>query len=423
MFNTTFPTILYMLGYVAIFIFLLRKKYDVTILFIVSIWIVSSIYALVFQSLMPQYVYNNITYLPYAFLLLCFGLTLIPVCKGLHLVRDEYCIANIGLYKKIMLFFIVVSLVPLIENLRYFLTSYGAANTSGLADMYDDKMSMGLQVTWLSFVGKLGNSLDGIFIQFLMFIPFVFLTQKKISKWMLICSFLPALNHVIFQMCASGRTVVTQFTLIAVFFLFFFRKAIPAPRWRLIRICLIVFFVLFGAALSVLTSARKEAHNRDNETYEVYGYYLAKSHLDFNHNLWYIKKNTEGDNSFGFVKSLLGFDVPENKNDYWTYNKIGVIPSLFYTYIGDWYMDFGPIITLVLFIFVSIFCTAYFSRKCHNVPIIRLFAYYVLCQIIFMGWSFNCFKTPMGFRNLLISMMLIIIVQNFSKHARLMYDK
>lgn len=425
MFSSIFPTICYVLGFVAIFLYMLRKKCDPVALYCVFVWIISSVYALVFQSMMSQWMYFDISFLPYIFLIICFTLTITPVCKGAHFVRNEYLINNIKIYKMIMFFFIIVSIIPFYENLKYVLFSYGAANTNSLADMYDDKMSGGtLNYHWLSYIGRIGNSLDGIFFQFIMFFPFVFFTQKKIKNTFLALSFIPAINHLLFQFCVSGRGTVAQFMLVSIFLLLLFRKSIPPQRLKFIKFFLITLFASFIAALSILTASRKDAHHKDVEDSVVVGYYLAKSHLDFNQSLWHIRKHTEGDNAFMYIKSLAGFDVPMNKNDFWNYNKTGILPYLFYTYIGDWYMDFGALVTLMLFIFVCVFCSFYFGKKNRFIPMSKLFMYYVLCQIVIMGWSINYFKTANGFRNLMISFFLIVFVENFSKQARQMnYDK
>lgn len=424
MLENILPTIFYVLGYVAIFLFLLKQKYDWSVLYIVLIWICSSLYALIFQAMMSEDMYSNITCLPYVFLLVCFILSLIPICKGTSLIKEEYDIRNLDLYKKIMMFFIVISVLPFIENLIHFVSSYGAADTSSLADMYDDKMSkVGAKITWLSAPGRLFNSIDGIFLQFIMFVPFVLLTQKSNSKVFLILSFLPVSNHIVFQLCESGRGTATQFIMVGCFLLLLFRKAIPQRRLKVLKIGMIVVLSFFIAAMSVLTTARRDAHNRGVDNAVVVGYYLAKSHLDFNEKLWYIKKHTEGDNAFGFVKGMLGFYVPANKNEYWTYSKIGVIPSLFYTYIGDWYMDFGAFVTLLLFIVVCKVCSDYFGKRRKTTSMVKLFMFFILCQVVIMGWSINYFKTPGGFRNLLINIVFILFIQSFSKHARVLYEK
>ena len=329
-----------------------------------------------------------------------------------------------GLFDKIIWVFILLSLIPFYENLRYVISSYGAIDTSGLADMYNDKMyGDGIKVTWLSSLGMIGNSLDGIFIQLLVFIPFYFLTRKKINKYLLMFSFLPVLNHVLFQLASSGRGFATQFFLDALFLILLFRKQIPSTRFKKLKLVSLVVIPCFFLLLSILTLARGNSSNKGVETSITVGYYVAKSHLDFNESLWNIRKHTEGDNSFGFVKDLIGLDVPKDKNAYWNYSKTGIIPSLFYTYIGDWYMDFGPFFTIVLLLIWSFVFSIIFLREKRTASLLPFFLYFVFCEILINGWTINIFKTSGSFRNLLFSIFLLIIIQKLSKKGNICVRK
>ena len=357
-----YPTFIYFLAFVALFGWLYVKKYSSVPLYIVGIWCVSSFFAILFQ-LAFDVKYEKLSILPYVFLFICFCISLFPIVKCQKRMENSLPCVTFGLFDKIIWVFILLSLIPFYENLRYVISSYGAIDTSGLADMYNDKMyGDGIKVTWLSSLGMIGNSLDGVFIQLLVFIPFYFLTRKKINKYLLLFSFLPVLNHVLFQLASSGRGFATQFFLDAVFLILLFRKQIPSTRFKKLKLVSLVVIPCFFLLLSILTLARGNSSNKGVETSITVGYYVAKSHLDFNESLWNIRKHTEGDNSFGFVKDLIGLDVPKDKNAYWNYSKTGIIPSLFYTYIGDWYMDFGPLITIVLFLIWSFVFLKIFVR-------------------------------------------------------------
>lgn len=415
MFEYLYPTFLYFVAFVALFSWLYVKKYSLVPLYIVGIWCVSSFFAILFQ-LAFDVKYERLSILPYVFLFICFCISLIPIVKCQKGMENAIPCMDFGFLDKIILVFILLSLIPFYENLRYVISSYGAADTSGLADMYNDKMyGDGLKVTWLSPLGMIGNSLDGIFIQLLVFIPFYFLTREKISKYFLLFSFLPVLNHVLFQLASSGRGFATQLFLDAVFLILLFRKQIPSARFKKLKLVSLVVIPCFILFLSILTLARGNSSNKGVETSITIGYYVAKSHLDFNESLWNIRKNTEGDNSFGFVKDLIGLDVPKDKNAYWDYSKTGIIPSLFYTYIGDWYMDFGPVYTIVLILIWSFAFLKIFVRIKKYASLLPFFLYFVFCEILINGWTINIFKTSGSFRNLLLSIFLLIIIQKLSK--------
>lgn len=425
MFEYLYPTLLYFCAFLALLGWLYVKKYSLVSLYIVGIWCVSSFFAILFQYAFDVK-YEKISILPYAFLFICFCISFLPIVKCHKKMEDSTPCVLSGFLDKLIWIFIFASIIPFFENLRYVISSYGAIDTSGLADAYDDKMyGDGLKVTWLSSLGMIGNSLDGAFIQLLVFIPFYFLTRKKINKYLLSFSFLPVLNHVLFQFAASGRAFVTQFILNAIFLILLFRKQIPIARLKKLRQVLLVVIPCFFVLLSILTLARGNSSNKGEDTSITVGFYVAKSHLDFNESLWNIRKHTEGDNSFGFVKDLIGLDVPKDKNAYWNYSKTGIIPSLFYTYIGDWYMDFGPLITIVLFLIWSFVFLKIFVRTkgSESQSLLPFFLYFIYCQILINGWSMNIFKTSGSFRNLLLSIFLLIIIQKLSKKGNICVRK
>lgn len=418
-----YPTFVYFLSFVTLFLWLYVKKYSLVPLYIVGIWCVSSFFAILFQ-LAYDVKYEKLSILPYVFLFICFCISLFPIVKCQKRMENTIPCMTFSLFDKIIWVFVLLSLIPFYENMRYVISSYGAIDTSGLADMYNDKMyGDGIKVTWLSSLGMIGNSLDGIFIQLLVFIPFYFLTREKINKYLLLFSFLPVLNHVLFQLASSGRGFATQFLLDAVFLILLFRKQIPSTRLKKLKLVSLVVIPCFFLLLSILTLARGNSSNKGVETSITVGYYVAKSHLDFNESLWTIRKHTEGDNSFGFVKNLIGLDVPKDKNAYWNYSKTGIIPSLFYTYIGDWYMDFGAIITIILFIIWSFVSLKIFTRVKTSATLLPFFMYFVFCEILINGWSMNIFKTSGSFRNLLFSIFLLIIIQKLSKKGNICVRK
>lgn len=418
-----YPTFIYFLAFVALFGWLYVKKYSSVPLYIVGIWCVSSFFAILFQ-LAFDVKYEKLSILPYVFLFICFCISLFPIVKCQKRMENAIPSVTFGLFDKIIWVFILLSLIPFYENLRYVISSYGAIDTSGLADMYNDKMyGDGIKVTWLSSLGMIGNSLDGVFIQLLVFIPFYFLTRKKINKYLLLFSFLPVLNHVLFQLASSGRGFATQFFLDAVFLILLFRKQIPSTRFKKLKLVSLVVIPCFFLLLSILTLARGNSSNKGVETSITVGYYVAKSHLDFNESLWNIRKHTEGDNSFGFVKDLIGLDVPKDKNAYWNYSKTGIIPSLFYTYIGDWYMDFGPFFTIVLLLIWSFVFSIIFIREKRTASLLPFFLYFVFCEILINGWTINIFKTSGSFRNLLLSIFLLFIIQKLSKKGNICVRK
>lgn len=166
-----------------------------------------------------------------------------------------------------------------------------------------------------------------------------------------------------------------------------------------------------------MSYARKEETNAGADDLLFFGYYLGKGHLDFNEDLWYIKKTTEGDNSFSYVKAFIGLDTFKDfleRRKYWNQRKTGVDPVLFYTYVGDWFMDFGGGITFILICIASYCMTTYIRRK-GSYNLLQLFMFFVYAKVLLQGWSINCFKLYGGMANLMIELILLYIVMKVCK--------
>ncbi len=168
--------------------------------YIVAIWIVSSIYALIVHVLISGN-YSKISFLPYIYLHICFLVSLYPVVKFDYFKEKKLENIYIKPYQILLYGFILVSIIPFIENLMYVLQTYSSGN-AGLADVYSDKMEIGFDsqkvVTWLSPLGRLGNSIDGVFIDFLIFSLFFFLTIRSVSNIFLFALVIPVANHILY---------------------------------------------------------------------------------------------------------------------------------------------------------------------------------------------------------------------------------
>ena len=226
------PSIYYSLGFILIFWYLVKYNCNNMSKYIVAIWIVSSIYALIVHVLISGN-YSKISFLPYIYLHICFLVSLYPVVKFDYFKEKKLENIYIKPYQILLYGFILVSIIPFIENLMYVLQTYSSGN-AGLADVYSDKMEIGFDsqkvVTWLSPLGRLGNSIDGVFIDFLIFSLFFFLTIRSVSNIFLFALVIPVANHILYQFAMAGRGVAAFFILLCVFFYFYFQRFIPKER-------------------------------------------------------------------------------------------------------------------------------------------------------------------------------------------------
>ena len=410
--------IYYAVFFVILLVFSLTYKAKNNLLpYLVLVWAISAIFAVVMHWLLPDNE-PNITLLPFLFLQVCFLISIYPIANFNSRCLTNIRVANPLLLKYLIIFFAVIAIVPFFENLIHVLTVY-RGDTNQLSDIYNDKMEVGFDkekvVNWLSFPGIIGNSVTSKFYFLLPFLLFYYLACKKINKYLMVGLLMAVANPLLFQLSMSGRGNLSYFILDAVFLFLLFRKKIPAKRYKKILISgvVLVFFAVIG--LTILSMARKEGSGAEFSDIEMAGFYLGKSHLSFNNDMWHIKQLTEGDNSFSFFKYITGFhtftDYLERRT-FWNESKIGIPPHIFYTYIGDWFMDLGLIGTFILTLIVAWFVKRITCRK-YNISLTSLFLFYLYYVIILHGWSYYTFKVFGLTLNSILCLLILFLISSY----------
>ena len=387
----------YAVFFVILFVLSLKYKTKNRLLpYLFFVWSFSAIFAVIMHYLLPKSE-TNLTLLPFVFLQICFLISIYPISKFNDQSLTNISIANPLLLKYLIIFVSIMAIVPFFENLIHVLSVY-RGDTNQLYDIYNDKMEVGFDknkmVNWLSFIGQIGNSITGKLYYMMPFLLFHYLTYKKINIYILIGLLISVANPLLFQLSMSGRGSISFFILDSLFLFLLFRKQIPVKRYRKILITgfVLVFFSIIG--LSLISMARKEGSGAEFSDIEMAGFYLGKGHLSFNNDMWYIKQHTQGDNSFSFFKYITGFPTFTDfleRRVYWNESKIGIRPYIFYTYIGDWFMDLGIIGTLIFNIGFALFVKKITSKK-YSISLTSLFSFYLYYTIILHGWSIFNFK-------------------------------
>lgn len=360
----------------------------------------------------------NLTLSPFIFFHVCFAISIAPIIKFKESSLAKIRVANPSYLYILFLLFSIVAVVPFVENIIHVISIYGE-ESAVLSEIYDEKMEVGFDaaktVYWLSTIGKIGNSVTGKFSLLLPFLLFYYLTFKKINTILLIGLILAAVNPLLFQLSIAGRGSLSFFILDVIFLYFLFRKKIPIERAKKIKLYGFVGILSAILLLSIITIVRKEGTGATFSNLQMVGFYLGKPHLSFNNDMWNIKQLTQGDNSFSFIKSILGIDTFTDfmaRREFWNESKIGILPHIFYTYIGDIFMDFGAFGTLLLTLFVA-FIIRNLTISPYSISLTRLFIFYLYYTIILHGWSILYLKTYGHTLNALLCILVVAILSSF----------
>jgi len=161
------------------------------------------------------------------------------------------------------------------------------------------------------------------------------------------------------------------------------------------------------------------ASSKDTVSFAQFtSYYIARPHLSFNADMWSMVQHTEGDNAFSFFKYMTGFHTfTDNfeRREYWDEGRTGIAPHIFYTFIGDWYMDLGAIGTLLFLTLLAILASMTFARNTASISLVSLYIFYIYCAVVARGWTFLSLKSFWATLLVLANCMLIYMISSLKR--------
>jgi len=357
-----------------------------------------------------SYMFEDLTLFPFIYLFLMILLASYPILTigEKHIKRIEppdmrlFNIVCIGL-----IIFSFVSLPQTITQIRENLVSILIDETIG-NELYGEKAmdyttKTASQFNILGILGGVSGNLAVVFFMYYMMVP----KNKVILIGLLISSLLGPLNGI-----ASGsRAVMAMFIFNVLFLFIFIRKVLPIRmKKKIIKICLIGFSILLLPFITITFSRNKGDIEQTLLSVETY---IAQGPLLFNNYCLDANGTREGDYTAVAFKYIAGLDPAMyysgrlNK-----YSHMKINESLFYTFVGDFTLDYGPIWAVIIFI-----VTACFFKKCLKVRDGTVtFHQYLIFYLLMVG-CLGYFQFPWGRENgnlEMIALLFVILLFKFS---------
>jgi oligosaccharide repeat unit polymerase len=252
--------------------------------------------------------------------------------------------------------FIVASIVQLPTIISEFSNNIIKLLTtaSGGQDLYNDAMSNSDS----SGDGNISNFaaiFSGAFFNMGVLLFFYYLTLKKNNKFILIGLFLSFVLSLLTYTSLGQRGLIIELLFVIIITFFVLRKFISEKIKKSIKYIGIFIIIVIAVPLVALTNSRFENEDGGSQT-SVY-YYLGQENLYFN--IYGLDDGgiRYGDRTFPLFKRMVGFDnVPTN---FWErrekYPNLKINDEVFYTFVGDFTLDFGPFIAPLIFLIFTIF--------------------------------------------------------------------
>lgn len=296
----------------------------------------------------------------------------------------------------------IIDIIPDIQNGLMIMQ----IDNSDIVELYDDakeiRQATRTRNAITNLAGVLGNI--GAFLNPLLLYTYLLSERKnKIIMTMLILAILQEPLRGIAQ--ANRLFLVTNVLLLAI--LYFFFKPFLDMKIRSVckRVGLIVLAVVV-IVLGIITVARVVEKNETSILFNV-ARYMGESPIVFDQYCLNANGTRDGYSTAPFLHLLVGDKVLTEKEIRFKYSSLGVDNSRFYTYVGDFVLDYGPVSTILIIIMLSIIFKSYLIHR-EGLNYSQILLIFVLVKA-YTGYYLFVFNTLAGNLFLLLAFFLCLL--------------
>lgn len=290
-------------------------------------------------------------------------------------VMDMLCL----IFITCMIIKIPSDLSHLSENLVLLMVDEDAGST-----LYSEQLLASSGNTRVGVVSSLSTVIVNATSEILIFIFFINLIfrRKKILNWLLffVLLFVPVSG------IANGQRTAFVLFFLALIGTYFLCKSFLKPQLnKRIRNCLITIVILCSVPFIALTVSR--FGESDNGALMSVCNYGGQSNINFDAFAFDNNGIRYGDRVFPLFKKIIGINgVP---NDFWErrmkYSHLKINDEVYVGYIGDIVLDFGPILSFLFFLIITLLTLALSQSKGKYININRLLILQLLSVLICQG--------------------------------------
>ena len=321
--------------------------------------------------------YPNTTLLPYIYMFMCLLLFLAPY-RGMKIGRQLNVIENRPI-KILTWIYILSGFVAIWYTLPEAMELIRSGEWGMLRHMlYTDEDSIEL---YHSVPERLAKNIHSYLEPFGIIMCFFWLSQKRKRPFVIICAFISYIGCAFLSATlVASRGMVINFMLQLTLSYLIFKDFISKKVKRIAGFFAILLTIPLIAYILAVSVSRFGEDGASSSAFD----YLGHSMLNFNQGVM----GTMHDYAYGryffsyIIKMFGGNSVINLKSLGYTGG------SGFYTFIGDFYIDFGPIGTFLLALVVSIFLrhfTKKANKKLSDLVLIVFFANYFMTGVFVIG--------------------------------------
>ena len=351
--NIVFYIILWLLTFTAYH--LKRRQFDAGSVILLT-YLVYSIMSLVLYNYDQPYYFYPIKLLPFIYLFLMLLLAVSPILVFNDKKIQQIYKPHLYLLNTVAIIYIASSLAHLPTIISDFSTNIIklVIETSGGKELYDEAMSNTLDMGDGS-ISNFAAIISGAFSSLGILLFFYYLTFKKTNKLILIGLFLSIIVSLLSSISLGQRGLIIEIMYATIITYFALKKFMPNYIKKTVKIAGFLLIIIITLPIVFLTNSRFEKDEGGPIASVIY--YAGQENLYFNN--FGLDNNgiRYGDRTIPLFKRMLGYyNVP---NNFWErrqkYPNLKINDEVFYTFVGDFTFDFGPILATIMFVLFTFF--------------------------------------------------------------------
>lgn len=343
------------------------------------------------NSYLPLYEYDNINVWAFIYWVSLFGFTLIPIYR-----YEKYCPVslkyNINIIHLLCILGLLCSIIPFFELIPEAMSLF-SGSTENVSDAITEMHDENDKEEKLSIIGSI--LMRGVWafydISFIMIFPLI--KEKKKNPIAILGAIMVILTKNLEAISTVSRTGLFNLVLHAIVcFLLFFPFLTKKEKKQINRIGIIAVS-LVATIFLIITLARGSTYEEKSGSGEYTSTafvvrYGGEGFCNFSNYAFRAKQPMGGVYTLYVPQKLLGMEPPIADRDFWygiAERKQGVPQNVFYTYIGDFVLDLGPIWGAILLIAISLIINTLCVVRNGFIDIATLFLFSVYLKILEFG--------------------------------------
>jgi oligosaccharide repeat unit polymerase len=339
--------------------------------------------------------YTNLSLIGFIYLFGLIIVCLLPILKqnmsAVRYIRTYQVSTFLTVCSFIFVFASIIPFIQLVSKL-----SIGSIGLS-LGKMYETNEDTANLL--FSGAGKISFAVIRHFTDVIFVLWGYQLTLQKKNYFLLFGLSISLLTFLLFGFLSGSRGGIL-FNIVGIFSVFIILKNVfdkkiikHFTRWGLISI-IGVAFLFFLISTSRFDYALSESGDSESSLLRWISQYLGEGMMRFNHTIWNLNTYMNGVQNFNYFLDIFGFVSFSNYDNLINYYgmKLQTPVDVFYTFIGDFVIDFGIFGALVFCLIIYWLLKKTMNFRKGAIEIWQLIILVQFCHLFFFGFASNVYR-------------------------------